>query len=186
MAPFFDPEENVDTERRRLPHWQQENAWVFVTWRLADSLPRDLLNAWTSERADWIALHPQPWDEATELEYHSLFTNKIEQHLDAGHGSCLLQEQGAARIVEADRRADQRPDPKPRPAPVDRARPCEGSGDRAVARRDAQHPGGKQDPGDVAGQLRQPQRRPTAASPAKTPGTTESVPENESTLNNTI
>jgi REP-associated tyrosine transposase len=34
--------------RRRLPHWQPENAEYFVTWRLAGSLPKpvpDLLTA---------------------------------------------------------------------------------------------------------------------------------------------
>ena len=43
---FFDPRTEVDKRLNRLPHWQQGEAWVFVTWRLADSLPKTKLDEW--------------------------------------------------------------------------------------------------------------------------------------------
>ena len=99
-SPFLDPEKDLDKERRRLPHWQQGHVWQFVTWRLADSLPRDLLLQWQSERAAWIARHPEPWNDAIAGEYGALFTDRIELLLDAGHGSCVLSRPHVEGVVE--------------------------------------------------------------------------------------
>ena len=67
-APFFDPEAETDKHRRNLPHWQQGGTWVFVTWRLGDSLPKAKLDQWKEERAIWLSQHLEPWDERTETE----------------------------------------------------------------------------------------------------------------------
>ena len=72
---------------------------VFVTWRLADSLPHEKLRAWKEHRDTWLNLHPEPWGDATELEYHRRFGEKIDRWLDAGYGSCLLRDQANAKIV---------------------------------------------------------------------------------------
>jgi hypothetical protein len=37
---FLDPDREIDMKLHRLPHWQQNDVWVFVTWRLGDSLPK--------------------------------------------------------------------------------------------------------------------------------------------------
>jgi len=96
---FFDPESDIDLKQHRLPHWQQGEVWVFVTWRLVDSLPKSKLDKWTEEKSVWLSLHPEPWDEKTESEYHERFSRQIDAWLDEGSGSCLLKEHGNAKIV---------------------------------------------------------------------------------------
>ena len=98
-APFFNPEEKIEKHRRNLPHWQQGEAWVFATWRLGDSLPKEKLDQWNSERAIWCSHHPPPWDEATEKSYHERFSHRIDEWLDQGSGSCLLNDPANAKIV---------------------------------------------------------------------------------------
>jgi REP element-mobilizing transposase RayT len=96
---FFDPNEEIEKHRHNLPHWQQEHRWIFVTWRLADSLPQSLLTEWKEGRAVWIKHHPEPWDDGTEEEYHRRFTARLDDALDSGHGSCCLRDPSLSEIV---------------------------------------------------------------------------------------
>jgi REP element-mobilizing transposase RayT len=96
---FFNPYEEIRQSANRLPHWEQAGAPCFITFRLADSLPESLLEEWHHERAIWLCLHPEPWDEKTNLEYQKYFRTQIEGWLDAGYGSCLLRERSIAEIV---------------------------------------------------------------------------------------
>lgn len=96
---YFQSHAEIIKTRNNLPHWQQEGACYFVTFRLADSLPEALLAPWRELRAAWIALNPKPWNEATEMEYHRRFSREIDERLDEGHGSFLLKDPGNARIV---------------------------------------------------------------------------------------
>ena len=98
-APFYNPDFDVDEHRRNLPHWQQGECWVFVTWRLGDSLPKVKLDQWKEERAAWLSLHSEPWDRKTEAEYHDRFSRQIDEWLDQGSGSCVLKEPANANIV---------------------------------------------------------------------------------------
>ncbi|MGY6555494.1 MAG: HsdR family type I site-specific deoxyribonuclease [Wenzhouxiangella sp.] len=98
-APFYTPDAETDKHRRNLPHWQQGEAWVFVTWRLADSLPQSKLEDWREERAIWLKQHPEPWDKNTESEYHDRFSRRIDDWLDQGSGSCVLKDPANSRIV---------------------------------------------------------------------------------------
>jgi type I restriction enzyme R subunit len=98
-APFFNPDEETDKHRRNLPHWQQGEAWMFVTWRLGDSLPKAKLDQWKEERVIWLSHHPEPWDEKTETEYHARFSSQIDEWLDQGSGSCVLKDPANAGIV---------------------------------------------------------------------------------------
>jgi len=98
-APFLNPFEEIRRHRHHLPHWEQGEAWQFVTWRLADSIARSKLDQWAAEKAAWLKFHPAPWDEATERDYHERFSRRIDEWLDAGHGSCVLREPDCACIV---------------------------------------------------------------------------------------
>ncbi|MDA0812472.1 MAG: transposase [Verrucomicrobia bacterium] len=91
--------EEIAKTRNRLPHWQQEGACYFITFRLADSLPKEKLRLWREERAAWLRHHPKPWDNAVELEYHKTFSGSIDRFMDVGHGSCILRDQMNAKIV---------------------------------------------------------------------------------------
>jgi len=98
-SPFFHPRKQFDEHRRNLPHWQQDSVWVFVTWRLADSLPKEKLVALREERDQWIERHPPPWDVSTEETFHRLFSDRIDRWLDEGSGSCLLRKSAHSQIV---------------------------------------------------------------------------------------
>ena len=96
---FFDPSAEVARHVNRLPHWQQQEAAFFVTFRLADSLPRGLLRQWEQERDAWLRWNPEPWSPKQEREYRERFTGAIERWLDDGHGECLLRRPPLARVV---------------------------------------------------------------------------------------
>ena len=96
---FFDPRDEVEVMVNRLPHWQQAGGIIFLTFRLADSLPAELLRPWQSQRKVWLKQYPPPHTPDKELEYHRLFTVTMEQALDAGHGSCVLRNRRVAEQV---------------------------------------------------------------------------------------
>ncbi|MFN0068251.1 MAG: transposase, partial [Limisphaerales bacterium] len=101
-SPFtpFDRTRPVAITRRQLPHWTQEGATYFVTFRLADSLPVSELDAWRREKEEFLGRLPQPADREALEEAAALFTARLEERLDAGHGRCLLRETSAADEVE--------------------------------------------------------------------------------------
>ena len=96
---FFNPYADIRFTANRLPHWQQEGAVYFVTFRLADAVPYSLRTQWESEREAWLRVHPKPWSAEVENEYHERFSGAIERWLDAGHGSCILRRHDCAEIV---------------------------------------------------------------------------------------
>ena len=98
---FFNPYADIRQTKNRLPHWQQESAVYFVTFRLADSVPSRLLNQWENERKNWLRAHPEPWNFELEQEYHQRFSGAIERWLDVGYGACLLRRGECAQIVAA-------------------------------------------------------------------------------------
>jgi valyl-tRNA synthetase len=95
----FDEFAEVDVSRRKLPHWRQSGTTYFVTFRLADSLPQSQLEALEAERLRWLAHHSEALSEADKREYFRLFSERVEEWLDNGHGSCALKDERAAQIV---------------------------------------------------------------------------------------
>ncbi len=98
---YFDELGKTRVTTNRLPHWEQAGASFFLTFRLADSLPGHLVKKIETEKATWLARHPEPWDPRTEAEYHRLYSAAIDRLLDAGHGHCLLSQEGHASIVSS-------------------------------------------------------------------------------------
>jgi putative transposase len=98
---FFDPTEETIKGAGKLPHWQQAGACYFITFRLADSIPSELMEKWKKDRDAWITNHPPPWSEETEDEYHRVFSMKIERWLDQGRGECHLRDGRVREIVLA-------------------------------------------------------------------------------------
>lgn len=96
---FFDPWAEIEHTRNRLPHWQQSGATYFVTWRLADSIPKAKLDQHHGERLAWLKFHPRPWTPDVEGEYHRLFSLRIDRFLDAGHGACQLRRGKNAQVL---------------------------------------------------------------------------------------
>jgi primosomal protein N' (replication factor Y) len=97
---YFDPKEPIVDLKGTLPHWRQDGAVYFVTFRLADSLPADKWKKWVEEKTRWLDEHPEPHDEATRHEYYQLFPDRLQNWMDAGYGSCQLAESEAKEIVE--------------------------------------------------------------------------------------
>ncbi len=84
-TPFiaFDPKTPVGIARRELPHWRQDGCTYFVTFRLAHSVPVEILRQWE-----------QLPDKETACQ-------KFQEWLDQGHGDCWLRQPEIARIVES-------------------------------------------------------------------------------------
>ena len=97
---YFDPEAPIAFLSGDLPHWRQQAATYFVTFRLADSLPQEKLDRWREERERWMAEHPEPLDEATRRDYYERFPQRMQQWLDAGAGSCILARAEIKSLVE--------------------------------------------------------------------------------------
>ncbi|MFM8810085.1 MAG: transposase, partial [Chthoniobacterales bacterium] len=98
----MNPQENVTIRSgANLPHWTQDGATYAVTFRLADSLPAQVLQQWQEDRNHLLErsnagnLSPK---EKTEIQ--KLFTEKIDAALDAGHGKCLLARPEIAQLVQ--------------------------------------------------------------------------------------
>ena len=96
---FFNPYADIRHTGNRLPHWQQEGAVYFITFRLADAIPSRLRNQWESERETWLKIHPEALSDEIDREYHRRFSGAIERWLDAGHGACLLRRRECAEIA---------------------------------------------------------------------------------------
>ena len=98
---FFNPFAEISRTRNFLPHWQQPGATYFITFRLADAIPAELRDAWREERATWLKWHPKPWSEVVEKEYHTRFSQQVDEWMDAGHGECVLRDDACRGVVEA-------------------------------------------------------------------------------------
>jgi|GEM_PF-3198 len=88
--------------RGYLPHWLREGATYFVTFRIAGSLPDNVLRE--------LAIEKQQLDDAARQPRHSLsekevavrrkqMSERIEALLDAGHGEAWLRNSKCAEVV---------------------------------------------------------------------------------------
>src|SRR5580698_3973250 len=78
---------------RRLPHWEVREAVYFVTFRLADSLPKNALQKIVSRRNDISATASQMTRKLTASERRKLgqlHARRLERTLDEGAGGCFL------------------------------------------------------------------------------------------------
>jgi len=77
-----------------LPHWTREGAIYAVTFRLADSLPKSVVESWEFERQDIVKTARQmnrPLTPPEEARLDRLFSDRVEKYLDAGAGECWMQ-----------------------------------------------------------------------------------------------
>jgi putative transposase len=83
---------------RHLPHWRQEGATYFVTFRLADSLPQCKLDELEEMRRESERLHPRRIGADLE-EYSREVMKRVERWLDQGIGSCVLRQSRFADLL---------------------------------------------------------------------------------------
>ena len=104
----FDPNGDVRVYLRNLPHWRQQGATYFVTFRQADSIPKSVLAEWLDIRQRWYRAHnlepaqrdadPElfaagylriPKDIRRSFEKHQ--AKMLHEELDRCYGSCVLR-----------------------------------------------------------------------------------------------
>jgi type I restriction enzyme R subunit len=116
LLPFggYSPHAPVFVYRRHLPHWRQDGATYFVTFRLADSIPLGLAQRWQEERELWFAAHgltrtmsERDWmvryvaiPERARRAFERQQAHRLFAALDRCHGSCLLRDKAASEIAE--------------------------------------------------------------------------------------
>lgn len=99
--PHFEPldwNKPITKYRRKLPHWVQDGATYFITFRLADSLPREKLDELERMREQWEREHPSPNEEDWQ-QFHRESMQRVDEWLDAGSGECWLRDPACASIV---------------------------------------------------------------------------------------
>lgn len=101
MWEYFNPFSEIDIHTGgNLPHWEQGSVWYFVTFRLADALPRAVVEEIQLQREQWRRTHDPNHLTREELaEYHRMFSERYEDLLHAGNGSCVLRDPQNAEIV---------------------------------------------------------------------------------------
>lgn len=108
---FYDPDRNVEYHRRNLPHWGQTGVVSFITFRLADSIPKKALQEWEAEQRIWLSHRlSSPSGRLNEIlgqlseddrrEYLRKFGKRFHELLDSGHGSCVLRQPTCSALVE--------------------------------------------------------------------------------------
>ncbi len=95
----LDPGKPINICHGDLPHWRQEGATYFVTFRLADSLPQQCMAEIAAIRRQWELVHPGPRNESAWRDYCRQVGTKQEEWLDKGCGSCALNRQECAELV---------------------------------------------------------------------------------------
>ena len=122
---FYTGSGEVHVTKANLPHWNKKNIACFVTFRLCDSLPKEKLVKLEEEREAWLKAKVDAQQRRSGVpplqneqrrsgvppllkllnpeeirEYYSLFSEKIQNWLDQGIGSCYLRNDKCAKAVE--------------------------------------------------------------------------------------
>ena len=85
--------------RGYLPHVKREGTSYFVTFRLADSLPREVLLRFEQEHAGALRRLPANTPAEAVEEINRELRRKIERYLDQGHGECHLRRPDIADLT---------------------------------------------------------------------------------------
>jgi REP element-mobilizing transposase RayT len=107
------PDIPVTFYHRHLPHWRQDGATYFVTFRLADSLPQGKLRELESHKGEFAARHGirgTDWQSVLRKRAESIpheaweafcreQMQRVEKWLDRGMGSCCLKRPDLANTV---------------------------------------------------------------------------------------
>jgi REP element-mobilizing transposase RayT len=91
----------VIRSRGYLPHREAEHPVYFVTFRLADSLPRELVARFRRERGDSKKATPReaPVADRAKLRETRALLRRAERCLDSGLGKCHMHDPRIAKIV---------------------------------------------------------------------------------------
>ena len=104
-VPLSAPTDEVfKRQGHNLPHWTRHGAIYAVAFRLADSLPPEILHAWKQEREAILLRANEQGRSLTvheEQELDHLYSTRVEAFLDSGQGACHLAKPEVASLVQA-------------------------------------------------------------------------------------
>jgi REP element-mobilizing transposase RayT len=75
--------------RGYLPHFDGEEVTQFITFRLSDSMPQDILTKWRAELT-----------EEANIDIDAALRRRVETYLDQGYGQCYLGHSAIAELVQ--------------------------------------------------------------------------------------
>jgi len=75
-------------DRGYIPHFEGGEIAQFLTFRLADSMPQEVLERWRTEL------------DLSTKEDQTAFRKRIERYLDQGYGECCLRDSRISELVE--------------------------------------------------------------------------------------
>ena len=110
LGELFDPKIDFSIHEHCRPHWSQAGSVVFITFRTADSIPKEVVQRWENEKADWLKQHglssESHWSNTLptlsrelQSEFKKRFKRQKEAFLDTCHGACVLARRELAQIV---------------------------------------------------------------------------------------
>ena len=113
FTPFglFDPQAETEQTERFLPHWFQPGVATFITFRTADSLPREVIERWIVQQQLWLQSNNLQLDIALNRRAISTLPLAVRRRfeherdrawhalLDECHGECLMRKSEVAEIV---------------------------------------------------------------------------------------
>ena len=110
LGELFDPNADFFIREHCRPHWSQAGAVVFITFRTADSIPREVLDRWEREKHDWLRKRNLPskehWtvvlptlSDELQIEFKKTFNRHRESYLDTCRGACVLAKHNISTIV---------------------------------------------------------------------------------------
>ncbi len=108
---FYDPDIEVLESSRNLPHRDQTGSLTFVTMRLADSMPKEVVRKWHDEIESWLVAHQLGNRTIEDILCDPTVERQLKQelkrfkrqrwhgHLDDCHGTCPLRDPALAAEV---------------------------------------------------------------------------------------
>ena len=98
---FLDKSRTIRISGNKLPHWFQNDKLQFVTFRLADSLPKKIIDETKIRRREIIQQLQQPDSNHTQLSKQlMLLQDRLDRILDQGIGNTLLRDKQVRELVE--------------------------------------------------------------------------------------
>lgn len=99
VVQFLEKRKHVEIWGRKLPHWFQENKTMFVTFRLADSLPKNKVEEFLADRANMLKEEKGTAGNNARKTYDIMMMRKMEYWLNNGYGNCMLQREDVRSVL---------------------------------------------------------------------------------------
>lgn len=108
---LFDKDRELHLSERCLPHWFQPGTLTFLTFRTADSMPREVVERNREQMQKWLLENDLPTSTVDDPKLLAKQPDELQRAfrrmrdrlwqgtLDGCHGACLLRQSALAKIV---------------------------------------------------------------------------------------